>query len=73
MANPVTNVSNAHQVAQVAANQPQAQAAKQPPKQAAAPQDTVTISAAGKAASQVQPAHQPAKSSGEVNYKGAKK
>jgi len=56
MANHVGGVSNSQQVAQVAA-QNQAQAAKPAPKAVTvAPQDTVNISSAGRAASQAQTA-----------------
>jgi len=67
MANSVSGVSNPQHAAQVA----HASQATQPPKPAAndktaAPQDTVNISAAAKAASQ----GQPPKASGDVDHDG---
>jgi hypothetical protein len=58
MANPIAGVSNAQHVAQVAQTaQPTKQ---QAPAKTAAPHDTVTISPAGKAASQAQQGQQAA-------------
>jgi len=67
MANPVGAVSNAPQVAQIheaSATKPEANVTK------VTPQDTVNISAAGKAASQARPA---AKTSGDVDHDGDSK
>jgi hypothetical protein len=65
MANPISGVSNAQHAAQVAQS---AQTAKQQtPPRAAAPQDTVNISQAGRAASQAQQTQQP---SGDLNHDG---
>jgi len=70
MANHVSGVSNPQQAAQVEA-QKQAQAAKPAPKAGtAAPQDTVNISAAGRAASQAQTAAKPQLTAGDVDHDG---
>jgi hypothetical protein len=53
MANPISSVSSAQRVSDVAQVHQKPQVAKQPaPKNTEAPQDTVHISSAGKAASQ---------------------
>jgi hypothetical protein len=70
MANPVSGVSGVQQAAQAEAPPP---AAKPPAKSNAAPQDTVTISAAGKAASQTQPVAGSQQSSGQSYKEQAKK
>lgn len=70
MATNVSGVSQAQQAAQVAAAQQQAQGQKPQVKQNSAPQDTVTISAAGKAANQAQAVQQAAKPSGDVDRDG---
>jgi len=56
MANPIGGISGTQKAAQVQQTQAEAlpQAPKQTAKPAEAPKDTVTISAAGKAASQAQ-------------------
>jgi len=70
MANPISGVSGVQQVAQAEAP---AQPAKQPAKTSAIPTDTVTISAAGKAASQTQPVAGNSNSSGQSHQGHAKK
>jgi len=52
MANSVSNVANAQQVAQIARTQANQDAQRTAANKPAAPQDTVTISQAGNAASQ---------------------
>jgi hypothetical protein len=71
MANAIGGVSNAQQVAEVSASH---QAAPTPKQNSAnntgAPQDTVTISSAGRAASQAKAAGQTAKAGGDADHDG---
>jgi hypothetical protein len=71
MANAIVGVSNTHHAAEVTQSY---QAAPTPKQNAAnntsAPQDTVTISSAGKAASQAQPAGQGGKTAGDADHDG---
>ena len=70
MANPVSGVSNLQQTAKVA-EQNQTQRTKPAQKApTAAPQDTINISAAGKAASQAQTIAKPNQTPGDVQHYG---
>lgn len=71
MANPVGGVTNAQHAAQV--NQAVQTARQQTPAKDAAPQDTVKISQAGRAASQAQTASKAPQTSGDVNHDGDSK
>jgi len=70
MAIPISGVSGVQETAQVEAQPP---APKPPAKSNAAPQDTVTISAAGKAASQAQHVAGSQQASGQSYKEQAKK
>jgi len=73
MANPVSGVSSAHHVSDVAQAHQNPQVAKQSvPKIATAPHDTVEISAAGQAASQSKPIANPQKQSEKAAQNGNK-
>jgi len=68
MANPVGGVTNAQHAAQV--NHAVQTAKQQTPAKVAAPQDTVNISQAGRAANQAQNANKAPQTSGDVNHDG---
>ena len=72
MANPVSGIAHAQQAAQIQAAQSTASkpTQKQNPTNAAAPEDTVTISTQGRAASQVA---QTSKPSADVDHDGDSK
>jgi hypothetical protein len=71
MANPASGVSSTQQTAQVAQTSQSTPVRKQSaPNQTGAPQDTVTISAAGKTASQAQSAAQNQPAGGDPDQDG---
>jgi hypothetical protein len=71
MANAIGGVSNAQQAAEVTASHQGAPTAKQKSaNNTGTPQDTVTISSAGRAASQAQPAGQNGKAGGDAEHGG---
>ena len=69
VANPVSRVTNAHQIAQAAAKS-NVQEAKPAVKQSLIPQDSVSISQSGKTASQALAASKSAQPSGESETSG---
>jgi hypothetical protein len=71
MANPVSSVSSLLQSAHIA-QQGQAPDAKRIPKQLAIPQDTVSISKSGAAASQAQASSKPGQAASESESSEAK-
>jgi len=71
MANAIGGVSNAQHAAEVSASHQTAPTPKQnSANNTGTPQDTVTISSAGRAASQAQPAGQNGKTGGEAEHGG---
>ena len=71
MSNAIGGVSNAQQAVEVTASQQSAPTPKQnSANNTGIPQDTVTISSAGRAASQSQPAGQNSKAGGDADHDG---
>jgi len=70
MANPIGGVTNALQAAQVSPNYQTNQTPKQNAQNAGVPQDTVTISNAGRAASQAQAPTQNQHAAADTGQKG---
>jgi len=70
MANPIGGVTNALQAAPVSQNSQANQTPKQNAQNTGAPQDTVTISNAGRAASQAQAPKQNQQAAADTGQKG---